>query len=104
MTPTSDRITLALDALRADAADWERAATDLRAAAARAAAEAVPAGAFSFAGQAAAGAYESLRVKTTALLEAGAQNFQDIAGALRTSADAYEADENAHVHALQNVY
>lgn len=104
MAPTPDQITVATDALRADAADWNTAASELRRAATTADQLAVPASAFSFAGGAVHASYDALRIKAAALLAEGAANFDDIGGALRTAADAYEADEAANAHAIQNIY
>lgn len=104
MAPTPDGITVATDALRADAGDWNKAADEVRHAAATAARLALPASAFSFAGGAVAGSYEALRAKAAALLVEGAENFTDIAAALVSAADQYDADEAANAHAMQNIY
>lgn len=104
MAPTPEQVTVSLDALRADADQWAAAAATMAAAAATADGQQVDPSAFSFAGQAAAAAYEDLRVKTAGLIHQGAARFDSIAGALRASADAYEADEAAGAHRLQNVY
>jgi hypothetical protein len=104
MAPTSEQITVALEALRTDADKWVGGADELRSAAGRAGAMALPPAAFSFAGQAVLTSYERLRVKTAELLRAGAVNFDDIATALRQSADAYEADEAAGAHRMTSIY
>jgi hypothetical protein len=102
--PVPERIAVSLEALRADAADWDHAAADLRGAAHRADAVVVPSAAFSFAGGPVAEAYELLRGHTVALLSGGAGNFGAIAAALRAAAATYEADELNNVHRLRNVY
>jgi uncharacterized protein YukE len=102
--PTPQEIHVALEALRDDADHWRTAADALRASAGRARDALVPPATFSFAGQAAAAAYEALRARTARLLEEGALNFDDIATALRASAAAYEADEKAHRHRIENIY
>jgi hypothetical protein len=104
MAPTPEQITVSLDALRADADQWTAAAGTMAAAAAAADGQKVDASAFSFAGQAAAAAYEDLRLKLAGLLHQGGVRFDSIAGALRASADAYEADEASGAHRLQNIY
>jgi hypothetical protein len=104
MPPTSQQIVVALEALEADAMMWQRAAEDLRTAAAAARRQEIPPHAFSFAGRAVADAYESMRVKAVALLEGGAANFDAIARALRASAAAYAADERAGAHRIKNTY
>lgn len=75
MPPTPDQVTVATDALRADAGDWNSAADDLRTAAATADRLVLPASAFSFAGGAVAGSYEALRAKAAALLIEGAESL-----------------------------
>jgi hypothetical protein len=102
--PSLERIAVSLEALRADATDWDHAAADLRGAAHRADAVVVPSAAFSFAGDPVAEAYELLRVHSVALLSGGADNFGAIAAALRAAAATYEADELNNVHRLRNVY
>jgi uncharacterized protein YukE len=104
MPPTPQQIAVALDALRADADRWADAAATMHAAAALADAQKVDAAAFSFAGQAVAAAYEGLRVKLVTLIGQCASNFDSVAAALRASADAYEADEAAGAHRMQNIY
>jgi uncharacterized protein YukE len=105
MAPGPDQITVALGALRKDASQWDHAADVLRAVAGRARDEAsLPPAAFSFAGQAVATAYDALRTKMAGLLEAGSRNVDDIATALRRSADAYEADEIAGAHRMNSTY
>jgi uncharacterized protein YukE len=104
MAPTHQQITVALDALRVDADRWAGAAGTMNTAAARADMQKIDAAAFSFAGQAAAAVYENLRAKMAALIDQGARGFDSIAAALHASADAYEADEAAGVHRMQNIY
>lgn len=104
MAPTPEQITVSLAALRTDADVWAAAAETMAAAAARADGQQLDPAAFSFAGQAAAAAYEELRAKMARLLHEGTASLGSIAGALRASADAYEADEAAGAHRMQNVY
>jgi hypothetical protein len=104
MPPTSQEVIVALEALEADAVMWQGAADDLRAAAAAAQRQQVPPGAFSFAGQAVYEQYDAIRVRTVALLEGGAANLDAIAETMRASAAAYEADERAGAHRIQNIY
>ena len=99
-----EQVGVALEALEHDAARWTRAARDLRAAADAARGQALDRASFSFAGGAAADAYDALRTKTVALLTQGARNCDDIAAALRTSAERYAAEENAGVHRMRGVY
>jgi hypothetical protein len=102
--PAPERIVVSLEALRADAVDWDHAAADLRGATHRAEAVVVSPAVFSFAGGPVAEAYELLRIHTVALLSGGADNLGAIAAALRAAAATYEADELEHVHRLRNVY
>jgi hypothetical protein len=104
VNPTPEQISAGLGALRDEATTWVGIADELSAAADRARVTGLPPGAFSFAGQAVAVAYEALRARTADLLDAGATNFDDIAAALRATAAAYEADEAAHAHRLNNIY
>lgn len=104
MTPTPDGIRVSVEALRADARAWLAAADDLDHAAARSRRTELPSSAFSFAGGATATSYAQLRAKISALLVDGSGNFTDIAGALRSSAHNYEADEAANEHALRGIY
>src|SRR4051812_20231832 len=104
MAPTPEQITVSLAALRSDSDAWAAAAETMAAAGADADGQKLDAAAFSFAGQAAAAAYEELRAKMARLVHEGAVRFASIAGALRASADAYEADEAAGAHRLRNIY
>lgn len=104
MSPTSEQITVALDALEADAVRWVRLAGELRTAAAAASSQAVDPAAFSFAGGAVAASYDALRTRMAALIEDGAANFESVAAALRASAAAYEADDLAGAHRMQGIY
>ncbi|MDF3051768.1 MAG: Excreted virulence factor EspC, type diderm [Pseudonocardia sp.] len=98
--PQPGELTVALDALEADAALWSRAAADLHAAAATLDGQQLDPTAFSFAGDAVAATYEALRVKAAALVHAGADNLDAIAAALRTSAATYAAEDAAGMHRL----
>lgn len=104
MAPTPQQITVSLEALRADADRWAAAAGTLNTAAGRADTQKVDAAAFSFAGRAAAIAYEDLRSRMAGFIHQGAERLDSIAGALRASADAYEADEASGAHRMQNIY
>ena len=104
MRPTPKQITVSLEALRADADQWTGAAGTMNTAAGKADLQNLDAAAFSFAGQAAATSYERLRGRMAQLMHQGASTFDTIAGALRASADAYEADEAAGAHRIRNVY
>jgi hypothetical protein len=102
--PSAAQVTVSLEALRADAADWEHAAGELRAAARRADTAVVAPAAFSFAGGPVAQAYELLRANTVGLLAEGADNFSALADALRAAAATYEADELRNLHRLRSIY
>jgi len=99
----SDRVSVALSALRADAAQWARAADDLRAALATASARRLDPTAFSFAGAQLAASYASLTARLTELLHQGCDTLDAVAAALRASADAYEAEEAAGVHRMTGI-
>jgi hypothetical protein len=96
-------VAVALDALESDAVRWTDAATQLRAAAAAVVGQALPEGAFSFAGREAAAAYDGLRGRTAVLLQEGADNLDAVAAALRTSAAAYAASDRTGVRRLDAV-
>ena len=96
-------ITVALEALRADAALWRRAAADLRVAAATGEGQRLDPHALSFAGEPVAAAYEALWVKAVGLLRAGAENLDAVAAALDSSADTYAAEDAAGAHRLRGV-
>jgi uncharacterized protein YukE len=98
--PNRPDLTVAVEALEADAARWSEAAADLRAAAAAAAGQVLEPAAFSFAGGAAADAYEALRSRTARLLTEGADNLDAVACALRAGAAAYAAEEATAVQRL----
>lgn len=102
--PSAGQVTVSLEALRADAAGWENAAGELRAAARRADAAVVPPAAFSFAGGPVAQAYELVRANTVGLLAEGADNFSALADSLRAAAATYEADELRNLHQFRSVY
>jgi hypothetical protein len=104
MAPTQQQITVALEALEADAEMWREAAAVLHDAATSAADLRVDSPAFSFAGQEVAAAYEGLSTKLTGLVKAGADNLDLIAATLRACAAAYRAEEEAGVHRMRNVY
>jgi hypothetical protein len=96
-------VVVALAALESDATRWADAAAQLRLAAEAAAGQALPAGAFSFAGREVAVAYEELRRRTATLLGEGADNFDAVAAALRASAAAYAASDAAQAQRLRTV-
>jgi hypothetical protein len=102
--PEPGDITVALDALEADAVLWTRAAADLRAAATTTEGQRLDPDAFSFAGESVAAVYEALRVEVAALLRAGADNLDAVAAALRRSAATYAAEDAAGAHRLRAVY
>jgi hypothetical protein len=93
-------VAVALQALESDARRWTDAAATLRGAADTVAAQALDPGVFSFAGADVATAYEGLRSRMASLLVQGADNFDAVAAALRTSAATYAADEAAGAHRI----
>lgn len=101
--PTPQQVTVALEALRDDATVWSDDAGTLKAAQSTAESLRLPAPPFSFAGGQLAAAYDALVTRVATLLDQGGTNFTTVAAALRASADAYEADEQAHVHQLQSL-
>lgn len=103
-TPSSDEISVALDALRTDATMWDGFADTLRTAVGAAQSLVVPPSAFSFAGQSVATQYDAIRNRMATLLEGGAVNFDATATALRQSADAYEDDEATGAHMMTGIY
>jgi hypothetical protein len=104
MAPSQQQITVALDALEADAVMWTEAAAALHDAAAIAAGLRIDSTAFSFAGQTVAATYWNVHLTMTRLLTEGAGALDSIAAALRTSAEAYRAEEEAGIHRMRGIY
>jgi Excreted virulence factor EspC, type VII ESX diderm len=101
--PAPPDLTVAPEALESEAARWSAAAADLRAASDVAAGLVLEPAAFSFAGRAAAAAYETLRSRTAALLAEGAGNLDAIAASLRSSAAAYVEGDTAGARRLDGL-
>lgn len=102
--PDQDDVVVALEALRSDARQWDGAASEIGAAAAAARGLVLEPGAFSFAGQEVAATYADIQRQLAGLLDSGQVAVSDIGRALRTSADVYEAEEQAGVHRLRGIW
>ena len=104
--PTSDEVFAATDAIRTDAAVWSQMAGELDTAARTAADLALSAFDFSFVGHLVGmeHVYTGLQQRVAALLAQGATTFDEIADALRKSADDYDRDEQNNVHRLKHIY
>lgn len=104
--PSADQITAALEAMRADARAWGAAADQLTDAAQNARRLSLDAFHFSYFGEqlGLTAAYRSLQEKLITLLEQGAANFDSLAVALQRSADTYQAEDEAGVHRMRNVW
>lgn len=104
--PSDEQITVAIDALHADAAKWIAMADELQAAAANAAGLGL--GPFQFSGLGHLlgidKIYADLQETIVTLLKQGSSNFENVAAALRTAADGYSRDEQAAVHRMKNIY
>jgi len=103
-TPTPAQITVAVQALRDDAARWARGASHLQEASTHVASATLPADAFSALGSDMAHAYAALRSRVGALLDAATTNYVAVAAALHESADTYESEERANAHRLRHLY
>lgn len=102
--PSDERIAASLGALRADADLWQSMAATVTEAGRAAAALGPRAGDFSAPGAELAETYARLRSKMVRLLDEASVNFAGVASALRTSADSYQAEEEAGVHRLRGIY
>ena len=105
-TPTGDEVEASIQALHRDAGVWSGMATQLDAFGQVARGLSLSSFEFSGLGHLAGldEIYASLQERVVTLLDQGSTNFDDIAGALHTSADEYDQDERNAVHRLKNVY
>lgn len=104
--PSSDEVYAATAAMRADAGVWAGMAGQLDSAAQVARGLTLSAFEFSGVGHLAGldEVYAELQNRVAHLLRHGGAIFDDIADALKKSADDYERDEHDTVHRMKNVY
>jgi hypothetical protein len=103
--PTHDEVKVACAALRSDATKWTTASDDMTAASGAAANLVLGLEAFGFAAQShgLTEAYAALQSRIAHLLTGADGEFDKIAGALRTAADAYESEDAAGAHAMNSI-
>lgn len=104
--PSGEQITVALEAMRSDAAVWDNAADGLTEAARVAARLDLSALHFSYLGDVVGltGVYRELQDKLCRLLTEGAHNLSGLAQALRSAANGYEEEEQENIHHIRDVY
>lgn len=104
--PSEEQIKAAIGALRRDASTWDAAAGEMRTAAGVAAGLQLSAVHFSYLADqlGLTETYEQLQMRLYRLLNEGADNFGELAGALRVAADGYERDEENAVHRMTGIY
>lgn len=105
-TPTGEQVTASIQALRTDAARWTELCGELRTVAGTAAGLGLSSFHFSGLGHLLGidSLYTEIQQRIVTLLNQGADNFDNIGGALRTAADGYEQDEQNAVHRMRNIY
>jgi hypothetical protein len=106
MPPTEEQVTAAIGALRQDASTWDSGAAELRDAAGAAGQLQLDALHFSYiaAELGLADTYQQLQIRLYRMLNEGADNLTELAGALRAAADGYEHDEVNTVHRMTGIY
>lgn len=105
-TPTSGEVRASIEALRQDARVWSGMAAEVDAIGQVARGLTLSPFEFSGLGHLAGldEIYRALQQRVVDLLHQGSANFDNVSGALRQAADAYERDEENAVHRLRNVY
>lgn len=103
--PTHDEVTVACDALRSDAGKWIAASDEMAAASSAARSLVLGTEQFGFAAQArgVADAYKQLQDRIAHLLTGADAEFDKIASALKTAADAYESEDAAGAHTFDGM-
>ncbi len=106
MAPTPDQYQVALQALRNDADRWEQCAADLGAAKGTADGLNLEALHFSYVADklGVTALYRQFQTKMSGLLGEGQTTSVAVATALRESAQTYQAEEEAGVHRMNNVW
>jgi hypothetical protein len=104
--PTEQQVKAAIGALRADASAWDAGAQDLRDAASAAMGLDLDAFHFSYLADqlGLTEVYQRLQQRLYGLLVQGADNLNELGGALRAAADGYEQDEINAVHRMTGIY
>jgi uncharacterized protein YukE len=103
--PTHDEVKVACDALRSDAGKWISASDEMAAAGSAAQSLVLGTEQFGFAAQArgVAAAYKTLQDRIAHLLTGADTEFDKIARALKTAADAYESEDAAGAHTFDRM-
>ena len=103
--PTHDEVTVACDALRSDAAKWMTASDEMAAASSAAQSLVLGREQFGFAAEShgVAAAYKALQDRIAHLLTGADTEFDKIAAALKTAADAYESEDAAGAHTFDSM-
>ncbi|GIM97537.1 hypothetical protein Ato02nite_093300 [Paractinoplanes toevensis] len=104
--PDKQQVMAAIDALRKDASTWDAGAAELRDAAGAAGQLQLSAMHFSYLADqlGLTETYQQLQHRLYRLLNEGADNLTELAGALRAAADGYEQDEANAVHRMTGIY
>lgn len=106
MAPSTEKIQAALEAMRSDARGWNESAGELSSATFTASWLNLDAQDFSYLAneRSLTELYSELQNKIVTLLSQGQQNFESISTQMSAAADSYEAEEEAGVHRMRNIY
>ena len=107
MPPTTkEQVRVAVAALNADAAMWEQAAADLRAAAASGDRLDLGRLQLTYMGEKVGlvERYQQIQARLVSLLYQGATNFDNVAATLRDAAEDYAREDAAGAHAIEGAY
>ncbi|MBV9846957.1 MAG: hypothetical protein JOZ47_18110 [Kutzneria sp.] len=104
--PSSEQVSVALEALRSDAGIWDKAADDLHTVTSAISGLTLRPEALSVwaVEQGVDRTYGDARGKLEEILGQAADDFGQIAKALRTAADIYEREDEQNMHKLKGVY
>jgi hypothetical protein len=104
--PTPEQVEASIEALYTDAGTWAIMAGQLEQMSQ--VARGLTLGTFDFSGLAHLTGmdqtYSQLQERVTSLLQQGSATFDNISGALRTSADGYARDEESALHRMKKIY
>jgi hypothetical protein len=105
MAPTHDEVKVACAALRSDATKWIAASDEMSAASSAGQSLVLGREQFGFAAEShgLASAYKTLQDRIAHLLTGADTEFDKIAGALKTAADAYETEDAAGAHKFNSM-
>lgn len=105
MAPTGDQVTVAVAALRSDAAKWTTASDEMAAAQSAATGLVLGSAEFGYAAESrgVVSAYTNLQQRIANLLKGADAEFDKIAAALRLAADTYEREDAEGAHNLNQI-